>query len=112
MDYDKPSPDQFREFLARGGERAADKLTRMGKFERLLVSFDSPVGRHFQTYLSVRLDSLFVKIFVEEKGDELDRAEFRVLKDYVTGMHRDFKAFLIEMEKIKIGSAKTNKEVA
>lgn len=66
--YDKLGKDRFEKFMS-----------RMGKQTKLYEALDHPVGKEILNEALNRSEALLIKI-INEDADEMDRAEFRVLK--------------------------------
>lgn len=96
------SHNEMEEFLKKGGKRAAQVLSILGKQQQFLKALSTPIGQELLRDILEMMEERLEKI-VKEDADEGIRAEYRVLRT-LAGKWRDrVNSYYDGLKKVKGG---------
>jgi hypothetical protein len=101
MDDQYPSLKDFQEYVNKVGRAKANKVIEiLGEQNTFYESFNTEIGRELLKDAVNRVDELMKKIW-DEKDEEKDRAEFRVLKHIIAQWSKKIDAYVKNLGVIK-----------
>lgn len=101
MDESYPTLKDFQEYINKVGRAQANKVIEiLGEQNQFYEAFNTPIGRELLKDAVNRVDELNRKIWKEEEND-MERAEFRVLKQLIGRWSKKIDAYVKNLEVIK-----------
>jgi DNA-binding PadR family transcriptional regulator len=101
MDESYPTLKDFQEYINKVGRAQANKVIEiLGEQNQFYEAFNTPIGRELLKDAVNRVDELNRKIWKEEEND-MERAEFRVLKQLISRWSKKIDAYVKNLEVIK-----------
>jgi DNA-binding PadR family transcriptional regulator len=101
MDESYPTLKDFQEYINKVGRAQANKVIEiLGEQNQFYEAFNTPIGRELLKDAVNRVDELNRKIWKEEESD-MERAEFRVLKQLISRWSKKIDAYVKNLEVIK-----------
>lgn len=95
--------EHIRRYAAKHGAKIASKLLSvLGKNKQFLNAWESPIGQELMSQLLLDAEGLLDKI-IEDKATPEEKAEFRVIRRWLSRVESRITAYDKQLETLKQG---------